>query len=397
MTRDRRRPLAGHVLGHAHRRAVGARRAQGGGRRLGGEAARPRSGRRAGVRRRAERQRDAGGGGVGGGDGQRAPRRGRHRRRADAPRTTTTAWPSCSNDCSAYPPIHARKASRRHAARASPTAPPASTSRPRSGRAWPPRPLPSRSTASCGPASAGARRRHVRDRARRRRGGPAGAAPLDGARAGRGRAARVPGRQGHDRPADRQRLLLRLPVRRAHHARPTSSASRTRCGASSRREHAFTRDEVDRDDARARFVEEGEPFKVELIDDLPDGRDDHALHAGRLHRPLPRAAPADDGADQGLQAASLAGVVLARRREARAADARLRHRVLHAGGARRAPAPDRGGARAATTGASARSSTSSVPRGVAGDRRSGTRTGGCVWNSCRPLARARTAAAATAR
>ncbi len=26
-----------------------------------------------------------------------------------------------------------------------------------------------------------------------------------------------------------------------------------------------------RDDARARFVEEGEPFKVELIDDLPEG------------------------------------------------------------------------------------------------------------------------------
>jgi threonyl-tRNA synthetase len=36
-------------------------------------------------------------------------------------------------------------------------------------------------------------------------------------------------------------------------------------------EHAFTRTEVTRDDARARFVEEGEPFKVELIDDLPAG------------------------------------------------------------------------------------------------------------------------------
>ena len=36
-------------------------------------------------------------------------------------------------------------------------------------------------------------------------------------------------------------------------------------------QHAFTRTEVTRDDARARFVEEGEPFKVELIDDLPVG------------------------------------------------------------------------------------------------------------------------------
>jgi len=35
-------------------------------------------------------------------------------------------------------------------------------------------------------------------------------------------------------------------------------------------EHAFTRSEVRRADARARFVTENEPFKVELIDDLPE-------------------------------------------------------------------------------------------------------------------------------
>ncbi len=38
-----------------------------------------------------------------------------------------------------------------------------------------------------------------------------------------------------------------------------------------KRQHAFTRTEVTRADARARFVEEAEPFKVELIDDLPEG------------------------------------------------------------------------------------------------------------------------------
>ncbi len=36
-------------------------------------------------------------------------------------------------------------------------------------------------------------------------------------------------------------------------------------------EHAFTREVVDRDAARARFEGEGERFKVELIDDLPPG------------------------------------------------------------------------------------------------------------------------------
>ena len=56
---------------------------------------------------------------------------------------------------------------------------------------------------------------------------PAGAAALDGARAGRGRAPRVPGREDHDRPADRQRLLLRLPVRGAHHrGRPGAARER---------------------------------------------------------------------------------------------------------------------------------------------------------------------------
>ena len=109
---------------------------------------------------------------MGGGDGQRAPRRGRRSPTSRRCRTRRTASPSCSNDCSAYPPIHARKASRRHAAR-------------RRGRRLGPRHR-GRDRAAAGvghrcreggrqapgPAAAGARRCHVRGRARRRRGGP---------------------------------------------------------------------------------------------------------------------------------------------------------------------------------------------------------------------------------
>jgi len=54
---------------------------------------------------------------------------------------------------------------------------------------------------------------------------------------------------------------------------PISDADLERLEAEMRRilqtEHAFTRSEVSRSDARARFEAEGERFKVELIDDLP--------------------------------------------------------------------------------------------------------------------------------
>ena len=73
------------------------------------------------------------------------------------------------------------------------------------------------------------------------------------------------------------------------------------------------------------------------------GGADHALHAGRLHRPLPRPAPPELGADQGDQAPLARGRVLARRRAQPTADAGLRHRLLLAGGPRRVPRADRGG------------------------------------------------------
>ena len=62
-----------------------------------------------------------------------------------------------------------------------------------------------------------------------------------------------------------------------------------------------------------RFLEEDEPYKVELVD-TAEG-DITPLHAGRLHRPLPRPAPADLEADQGVQADRPRRRVLARRRD----------------------------------------------------------------------------------
>ena len=78
-----------------------------------------------------------------------------------------------------------------------------------------------------------------------------------------------------------------------------------------------------------------------------------------VRRPVPRPARARHGAAQALQAAAHRRRVLARRLEAPDAAAHLRHGVLQEGGARRAPAPHRGGEASATTACSARSSTCS--------------------------------------
>ena len=71
-----------------------------------------------------------------------------------------------------------------------------------------------------------------------------------------------------------------------------------------------------------------------------------ALHPGRLHRSVPRAAPAEREADQGVQADRPRRGVLARRRAQHAAHSHLRHRVLLTGGPRRLPRASRGGAQA---------------------------------------------------
>ena len=60
---------------------------------------------------------------------------------------------------------------------------------------------------------------------------------------------------------------------------------------------AWEREEISAADARQRFLEENEPYKVELVE-TADGPIS-AVHAGRVHRPLPRPAPAGLEADQG--------------------------------------------------------------------------------------------------
>ena len=106
----------------------------------------------------------------------------------------------------------------------------------------------------------------------------------------------------------------------------------------------WTREEISRDEAKARFEAEGEPYKVRA---RRHRRGRHlALHAGRLHRPLPRPAPPELEADQGAQAHRPRRRVLARRLDAAAAHADLRHGVLLAGGSRRASRAARGGAQA---------------------------------------------------
>ena len=93
--------------------------------------------------------------------------------------------------------------------------------------------------------------------------------------------------------------------------------------------------------ARATSSAEGEPYKVELVD---TAEGEHlALPAGRLHRPLPRPAPAGREADQGGQAPVARRRLLARRRDQASAHARLRDRVLRPEGPRGAPAPARRG------------------------------------------------------
>ena len=114
------------------------------------------------------------------------------------------------------------------------------------------------------------------------------AAPLGGAPARGGGAAALPGRQGRDRPADRARLLLRLRLPElARRGRPRAARG-ARCAArSSKRSAPFERDEIDARRGPRLLRGEGEPYKVELVDDLPRASIS-VLPPGRLHRPLPR-------------------------------------------------------------------------------------------------------------
>ena len=105
---------------------------------------------------------------------------------------------------------------------------------------------------------------------------------------------------------------------------------------------AWAREEISADEAKRRFEAEGETYKVELVDTSRGGHLPLPTQ-GRVHRSLPRSAPAGLQADQGDQADLARGRLLARRRAEHAADADLRHRVLLAGRSRRAPRAARAG------------------------------------------------------
>ena len=68
-----------------------------------------------------------------------------------------------------------------------------------------------------------------------------------------------------DRAADRERLLLRLRVPRADR-RGRARADRGGDPRELSEGRAWAREEISRDEARRRFEEEGEPYKVELVD-----------------------------------------------------------------------------------------------------------------------------------
>ena len=77
--------------------------------------------------------------------------------------------------------------------------------------------------------------------------------------------------------------------RRAVHARRPRADRGRACATIAKADLPFERQEMPRAEAIAFFRERGERFKVEIIEGI-DGRRRLALPAGRLRRPLPRAA-----------------------------------------------------------------------------------------------------------
>ena len=152
---------------------------------------------------------------------------------------------------------------------------------------------------------------------------------------------------------------------------------------------AWERVEIGRDDARARFEAEGEPYKVELVD---TAEGDISLYTQGDFTDLCRG-PAPPGleADQGVQGDGPRRRVLARRRAEHAAHTDLRDGVLHAGRPRRVSRAARAGARATTTAGWASSSTSSTSGRLARARPSGIRRAWRIFNVLEDLRRSENA------
>ncbi len=123
--------------------------------------------------------------------------------------------------------------------------------------------------------------------------------------------------------------------------------------ASIKADHPFVRHELPPAEGRAFFEERGQPFKVEILDDLGRAADaagqPHPVVSTYTHGSFvdlcrgPHVA--STGRDRALRAAERGRRLLARRREAADAPADLRHRLGHPGGAGPLPVAPRGGAK----------------------------------------------------
>ena len=135
----------------------------------------------------------------------------------------------------------------------------------------------------------------------------------------------------------------------------------------------WTREELSRDEAIARFEAESQPYKVELARDAEGAI---SLYTQGAFTDLCRGPHLQDAAPiKAVKLTSLAGAYWRGDEKQHAADADLRHRVLLAGRPRRAPRAARAGARARPPPARRSSSTSSTSTSTRRARRSGTRRG----------------------
>ena len=143
----------------------------------------------------------------------------------------------------------------------------------------------------------------------------------------------------------------------------------------------WSREEISRDDAQARFEAEGEPYKVELVD---TAEGDITLYTQGDFTDLCRGPHLQDSKPiKAVKLTGLAGAYWRGDEKQHAADPDLRHRLLRPGRPRRPPRGARGGpgarppqARAAARPLPPRPSTRPA-------RRSGTRRAWCIWNVAR--------------
>ena len=194
--------------------------------------------------------------------------------------------------------------------------------------------------------------------------------PRRGARAGHGCDRAVPGREDLDRAADRGRLLLRLRVPTRREALRCRLRAHRGADARAREGRRALRAQRAARGRRDRAVPLGGAGLQGRADRGPGARpgrgDRVALPQRPVHRPVPRPARADHQEHQGVQAHQRRGGLLARRRLAPDAHARLRHRLPLGRRPGGAPGAARAGATARPPQAGARARPVHVHRAVAG-------------------------------